>query len=119
MSKNSKDVQKRADSKREESRGVNLIAVFFLEDLPEDWQELVNSLHVKWIESPVHDKDFDANGTPKKIHKHGLFMFSSKTSLTILLWNNVVITYLLSIFSISLYSFIGFNINIFKMKIFN
>lgn len=82
MSKNSKDVQKRADAKREESRGVNLIAVFFLEDLPEDWKELINSLRVKWIESPVHDKDFDANGTPKKIHVHGLFMFSSKTSLT-------------------------------------
>lgn len=82
MSKNSKDVQKRADSKREESRGVNLIAVFFYEDLPENWEEMVDSLHVKWIASPPHDKDWDSCGKPKKIHKHGLFMFSSKTSLT-------------------------------------
>jgi hypothetical protein len=37
-------------------------------------------MHIEWIESPLHDNDFDAAGNPKKPHRHLLFMFGSLKS---------------------------------------
>jgi len=77
MAKNTKDVQKRADEKRAGQRTRNWTAIFYPEDLPEDWRELVNDQHVKWVESPLHDKDLNADGEPKKPHHHVMFCFDA------------------------------------------
>ena len=76
MAKNSKDVQKKADSKRA-GRTRNWCIIFYPEDLPDDWQLQIDSLHVKWIESPLHNNDFNDDGSHKKDHVHALFMFDS------------------------------------------
>lgn len=77
MAKNSKEVQQRADEKRAGRRTRNWLVIFYPEDLPEDWTSLVDGLHFKWIQSPLHDKDVNADGTPKKAHYHTLFMFDA------------------------------------------
>jgi hypothetical protein len=77
MAKNSKEVQKRADEQRAGQRTRNWTVIFYPEDLPEDWTSLVDNLHFKWIESPLHDKDLNADGQPKKPHHHALFMFDA------------------------------------------
>jgi len=75
MAKNSKEKQKEYDAKRAGLRTRNWLVVFYPEDLPENWREMVDSLNFRWIESPIHDKDFNADGTPKRSHVHALCMF--------------------------------------------
>lgn len=57
MSKNSKEVNARYDAKRAGQRTRNWTLIFYPENLPEDWREQVDELRIKWIESPVHDRD--------------------------------------------------------------
>lgn len=76
MPSSNKDKQKEYDNKRA-GRTRNFTAVFYPDDLPENWRELVDETHVKWIESPLHNKDLNADGQPKKSHHHTLFMFDS------------------------------------------
>jgi hypothetical protein len=71
---------KRYDQKRA-GRTRNYTAVVYPEDLPEDWRELIDGLSVKWVESPLHDKDFNPDGQPKKAHHHLLFLFSNVKSV--------------------------------------
>lgn len=80
MAKNSKEKQKEYDSKRA-GRTRNWTAILYPEDLPEDWVERIDEMHVKWIESPLHDKDVNPDGQPKKVHKHTLFMFENVKTL--------------------------------------
>lgn len=77
MAKNSKEKQKEYDSKRAGQRTRNWTLIFYPEDLPDDWKERVDELCVKWIESPLHDRDENPDGTPKKAHIHTLFMFET------------------------------------------
>ena len=77
MAKNSKAKQREYDAKRAGQRTRNWAVIFYPEDLPEDWMEQVDGLLVKWIQSPLHDRDFNPDGEPKKVHYHTLFMFDS------------------------------------------
>ena len=77
MSKNSKAKQQEYDAKRAGQRTRNWTLIFYPEDLPENWKELVDGLLVRWVESPLHDKDVLPDGTPKKPHHHTLFMFEA------------------------------------------
>lgn len=71
------DRKKAYDEKRAGQRTRNWTVIFYPEDLPENWTSLVDEQHFKWIESPLHDKDVNADGKPKKAHVHTLFMFES------------------------------------------
>lgn len=77
MAKNIKDKQREYDAKRAGQRTRNWLVVFYPEDLPKDWKEKVDDLQCRWIESPLHDRDENPDGTPKKVHCHALFMFDS------------------------------------------
>lgn len=72
-----KESQKKYDAKRAGTRTRNFTAIMYPEDLPENWQEMIDDTHVKWIESPLHDEDVNPDGTPKKVHHHTLFMFEN------------------------------------------
>lgn len=76
MATNSKEKQREYDAKRA-GRTRNFTAVLYPEDLPEDWRDKIDETHVKWIESPLHDKDLNPDGQPKKAHHHTLFMFGN------------------------------------------
>lgn len=77
MAKNAKTKQKGYDEKRQGTRVRNWTIIFYPEDLPENWLEKVIDLRVKFILSPLHDKDLNADGEPKKPHYHSLFMFEN------------------------------------------
>lgn len=48
--------------------------------LPDDWRNILEDLHIQWIESPLHDKDKNPNGATKKPHWHVLLMFEGNKS---------------------------------------
>lgn len=81
MAKNSKEVQRKADSKRAGLRTRNWTVIAYPEDLPEDWREQLDELKFRWVESPLHDADVNADGKPKKPHHHLLFMMGSVVTL--------------------------------------
>lgn len=81
MSKNRSEYDKKYEEKRAGQRTRNWAVIFYPEDLPEDWKQLIDEQHVKWIEGPLHDKDVNATGEAKKPHIHALMMFESVRTL--------------------------------------
>lgn len=70
------DKSKKAyDLSRAGTRTRNWCVIFYPDDLPDDWKNQVDEMHVRWIEGPIHDNDFNPDGQPKKLHVHTLFMF--------------------------------------------
>ena len=51
--------------------------IVYPESAPENWRSLLDELHIPWVESPLHDKDFNADGEVKKPHWHILFDFGT------------------------------------------
>lgn len=53
------------------------------DSLPENYREILSDeLHLCYAESPVHDKDVNADGTVKKPHIHFALHFEGKKSYT-------------------------------------
>ena len=52
--------------------------VVYPESAPDNWRDLLIGLI--WIESPLHDKDLNPDGTPKKPHWHIFISFDGKKS---------------------------------------
>lgn len=69
-----KAARQRADAKRAEKRAGTRhhewTAVVYPESAPEDWRDKLDEHHIMWAESPLHDKDQNPDGTPKKPHWH-------------------------------------------------
>lgn len=57
------------------SRTRNWTFVVYPESAPENWRDILNEYHIEWVESPIHDKDLNATGEPKKAHIHILLLF--------------------------------------------
>ena len=68
--------QKKADAKRA-GRTRNFATVVYPESAPEGWQQALRDTHVQAFISPLHDRDVNPDGTPKKPHYHVLVMFDS------------------------------------------
>ena len=54
--------------------------VLYEDSAPDNWRDILDDMHIEWIESPWHDKDVNADGEPKKKHKHILLLFAGKKS---------------------------------------
>lgn len=52
--------------------------IVYPESAPESWRDVLDGQHVAWVESPLHDKDVNPDGTPKKPHWHIIFFFDNK-----------------------------------------
>lgn len=63
-----------------ETRSKSWTFVLYEDSAPENWKELLDEQHIQWAESPWHDKDVNANGEPKKKHKHIALSFGSLKS---------------------------------------
>lgn len=81
MSKNRKDYDDKYEAKRAGTRTRNWTLILYPENLPEDWRNMIDDLHFKWIESPLHNQDLNADGEPKKEHHHILAMFENVKTL--------------------------------------
>lgn len=67
-------------SSQKDSRTRNWSIVVYPESAPSNWRDILDELHIEWIESPLHDKDINATGEKKKPHWHLLLMFGSVKS---------------------------------------
>ena len=62
-------------------RTRNFASVVYPESAPDNWQEILGEQFVPSFISPLHDKDTNPTGEPKKPHYHVLIMYDSvKTS---------------------------------------
>lgn len=64
------------DAKRA-GRTRNFATIVYPESAPADWMDKLTELHVTALISPLHDKDTNPSGEPKKPHYHVLVMFES------------------------------------------
>ncbi len=67
-------------SSKSAPRYRNFATVVYPESAPKDWKSIVSSLAIPGFISPLHDKDIDPTGEPKKAHYHVLFMFDGVKS---------------------------------------
>ncbi|MEL1068170.1 Rep family protein, partial [Campylobacter coli] len=67
-------------SEKRDTRTRNWTFFVYPESAPENWRDVLNEMHIPWIESPLHDKDVDSNGELEKAHWHILILFASKKS---------------------------------------
>lgn len=51
-------------------KGRDWTFIVYPESAPEDWRDILNETHMRWVESPLHDRDVDPNGEVKKPHWH-------------------------------------------------
>ena len=69
-----------ASEKARDSRGRNFATVVYPESAPENWQQILAESFVPAFISPLHDRDENATGEPKKPHYHVVVMFDGKKS---------------------------------------
>lgn len=69
-----------AEKKSTDTRTRTWSFVLYDDSSPDNWRDILDDMHIEWIESPWHDKDVNANGEPKKKHKHILLLFQGKKS---------------------------------------
>lgn len=66
---------------KKDERCRNWTAVGYPESLPQNYREiLAEELNLQWMESPVHDKDTNPDGSIKKSHIHFAFPFEGNKS---------------------------------------
>ena len=58
-----------------DTRTRNWTIVVYPDSAPENWRDILDEMHIEWVESPLHDKDTNPNGEAKKPHWHVLLMF--------------------------------------------
>lgn len=61
-----------------DERTRNWTFIVYPESAPADWRSRIDDLHIQWVESPIHDKDINPDGDPKKPHWHILLVFENK-----------------------------------------
>lgn len=61
----------------------NWAMVVYPESAPENWKEIIEKTGLPAAISPLHDKDVNPDGTPKKPHWHVIVVFSGPTSFNV------------------------------------
>lgn len=63
------------EKNKKDNRDRVFATVIYPESLPSDWLDRLRATMWKGFVSPLHDKDINEDGTPKKPHYHVLIMF--------------------------------------------
>ena len=69
---------------KENVKKRNWAFVLYPESAPKNWVDLLRQSGVQCAISPLHDKDVDPTGTPKKAHYHIILVYGNPTT-----YNNV------------------------------
>lgn len=64
-------------------KGRDWSFIVYPESTPFNWRQILDETHMKWIESPLHDKDENPDGTPKKPHWHVMLSSDGPISLKV------------------------------------
>lgn len=51
-------------------KGRDWTFLVYPESAPANWREILDETHIRWVESPLHDKDVNPDGEVKKGHYH-------------------------------------------------
>lgn len=62
------------------ARTRNWTFVVYPESVSSNWRDVLDEEHIQWVESPLHDKDTNADGEIKKAHIHVLVMYDGVKS---------------------------------------
>ncbi len=62
-------------STKKSIRTRNYTFVAYPDSAPADWEQIIDSFHIAWVRSPLHDKDVNPDGTQKKPHWHVMIAF--------------------------------------------
>lgn len=71
--------KKTTEKKTEDNRARAFATIIYPDSLPADWLERLKGTMWKGFVSPLHDKDVNEGGTPKKPHYHVLIMFDGNS----------------------------------------
>lgn len=66
--------------KKKDVRSRSWAMVVYPESAPKNWREMLDNTRIAWVESPLHDKDVNPDGTIKKSHWHVILMYGSNKS---------------------------------------
>lgn len=69
-----------AKKKKEDLRSRTWTIIVYPDSVPKNWREMLDDTRIAWVESPLHDKDVNPDGTIKKPHWHIVLMFGSNKS---------------------------------------
>jgi hypothetical protein len=72
-------MKKKQDTKKDK-RSRSWTFIVYPESVPLDWISILNDMNLKWIQSPLHDKDIEETGEVKKPHYHIALIFSTMKS---------------------------------------
>lgn len=64
-----------SEKKKKDVRARVWTLIIYPDSAPEDWRSKLDGLHIGWVESPLHDKDANPDGTIKKAHWHVVLIF--------------------------------------------
>lgn len=67
--------------KKTDTRTRNFATIVYPDSAPEAWQEILSQQFIPAFISPLHDKDTNPTGEPKKPHYHVILMFEGKKSV--------------------------------------
>ena len=62
------------------TRNTHFATIVYPESAPSDWIEKLEEQHIQALISPLHDKDINKEGNPKKPHYHVILIFESLKS---------------------------------------
>ena len=62
------------------NRSLYYACIQYEDSMPENSLQILEDLHIPCLVSPLHNADINADGTPKKNHRHILFLFESLKS---------------------------------------
>ena len=69
------------DNIKKQTRTRNYATVVYPESAPADWLEILKKNMIPCFVSPLHDKDVNPDGTPKKAHYHVQILFDNVKTL--------------------------------------
>lgn len=61
----------------------NWAMVLYPESAPDNWRQILAETGLQCAISPLHDKDINPDGTPKKAHYHVIMCYSGPTALNV------------------------------------
>lgn len=70
--------EENASLSTKDGRTRNWTFVLYPESAPSDWRDQLDSLHVPWVESPLHEFDVNPDGEVKKAHVHVVLQYRNK-----------------------------------------
>lgn len=67
-------------AEQDKLKGRHFAYVVYPESAPEDWIEQLKQTGLAFVVSPLHDKDINADNTPKKAHYHVIVSWGNSTT---------------------------------------